>query len=46
MGTAFATGQASGIAAAQQALTGEVTTATARHELQRQGARLPESVHA
>ncbi len=46
MGTAFATGQASGIAAAQQALTGEVTTTTVRQELQRQGARLPEPVHA
>jgi hypothetical protein len=44
MGTAFATGHASGIAAAQQALTGESATTTVREELLRQGARLPETV--
>jgi hypothetical protein len=46
MGTAFATGHASGIAAAQQALTGQSTTTTVREELQRQDARLPEPVSA
>jgi len=46
MGTAFATGHASGIAAAQQALTGESATTTVREELQRQDARLPETVSA
>jgi FAD dependent oxidoreductase len=46
MGTAFATGHASGIAAAQQALTGQSTTTTVREELQRQNARLPEPVSA
>lgn len=46
MGTAFATGHAAGIAAAQQALTGNTTTTTVREELQRQGARLPEPVPA
>ncbi|OZC87755.1 FAD-dependent oxidoreductase [Rhodococcus sp. 05-340-1] len=46
MGTAFATGQASGVAAAQQALTTQCTTESVRGELQRQGARLPEHVHA
>jgi hypothetical protein len=44
MGTAFATGHAAGVAAAQQARNGEATTARVREELQRQGARLPESV--
>lgn len=44
MGTAFATGQAAGVAAAQQARLGAATTATVRDELQRQGARLPEPV--
>jgi hypothetical protein len=42
MGTAFATGHASGIAAAQQVRTGETGTTTVRAELQRQNARLPE----
>src|SRR5882757_5543839 len=46
MGTAFATGHAAGIAAAQQALTGQSTTTTVREELQRQDARLPETVSA
>ncbi|MEU4314052.1 FAD-dependent oxidoreductase [Nocardia sp. NPDC024068] len=46
MGTAFATGQAAGVAAARQALDGDATTASVREELQRQGARLPESVPA
>ncbi|MGW1742992.1 FAD-dependent oxidoreductase [Nocardia sp. NPDC001965] len=44
MGTAFATGQAAGVAAAQQARTGAATTVTVRAELQRQGARLPDPV--
>ncbi|NUS95303.1 MAG: FAD-dependent oxidoreductase, partial [Nocardia sp.] len=44
MGTAFATGQAAGVAAAQQAHSGTVNTTTVRAELQRQGARLPETV--
>jgi hypothetical protein len=46
MGTAFATGHAAGIAAAQQALTGQSVTTTVREELQRQNARLPEPVSA
>ncbi|MBK1786617.1 FAD-dependent oxidoreductase [Prauserella cavernicola] len=42
MGTALATGQASGVAAALTARDGDVDTATVRRELDRQGARLPE----
>lgn len=44
MGTAFATGQASGVAAAQQALSGACSPETVREELQHQGARLPEQI--
>lgn len=44
MGTAFATGHAAGIAAAQQALTGQCSTHTVRGELQRQGGHLPQLV--
>ncbi|MGW0179326.1 FAD-dependent oxidoreductase [Nocardia sp. NPDC003345] len=46
MGTAFATGQAAGVAAARQVHTGRATTADVREELQRQGARLPEPIPA
>ncbi|MEU6036828.1 FAD-dependent oxidoreductase [Actinomadura sp. NPDC047616] len=41
MGTAFATGQAAGIAAAFTARDGDVDTAAVRDELDRQDARLP-----
>lgn len=43
MGTAFATGHAAGIGAAQSALTGTVTVHDVRAELQRQDARLPDA---
>jgi hypothetical protein len=41
MGTAFATGQAAGVAAAFIARDGDVETTAVRSELDRQGARLP-----
>jgi hypothetical protein len=41
MGTAFATGQAAGVAAAFIARDGDVKTTAVRSELDRQGARLP-----
>jgi len=40
MGTAFATGQAAGVAAAEQARAGSVTAKRVRDELERQGALL------
>lgn len=46
MGTAFATGQAAGVAAAREVRAAGATTANVRAELQRQGARLPEPVPA
>ncbi|MER5389328.1 FAD-dependent oxidoreductase [Saccharopolyspora sp. NPDC002686] len=42
MGTALATGQAAGVAAAFTARDGDVETAAVRRELDRQGARLPD----
>ncbi|GLY65022.1 FAD-dependent oxidoreductase [Amycolatopsis taiwanensis] len=42
MGTAFATGQAAGAAAALTARDGDTDTTTVRAELDRQGARLPD----
>jgi len=40
MGTAFATGQAAGVAAAEQSRAGSVAAKSVREELERQGARL------